>query len=439
MTSLSAPLWQLLQQTSRVLTLVQAGKSATVALLQVNAKFRPGVQALTFQVLRSLGRARALRTALVSRTPPKPTDALLCAALALIWDEKNESYDAYTLVNQTVEAAKASGDTRLQAGFINACLRRFLRERNTLIERTNQSEEAIWNHPTWWVAKVRAQYPQHWQSILTANNRQAPLTLRVNVRKISPKAYLEQLSEVGVAARIVGGSGIELVHAQSVESLPGFPEGWFSVQDSAAQLAAPLLLTGLSAERRLCILDACAAPGGKTAHMLEMVDCDLTAIDIDPTRCRRIEETLTRLGLKATIKVGNASQPQGWFQGRLFDAILLDAPCTASGIVRRHPDVRWLRRESDVTQLAEIQSKLLTVLWDILAPGGRLLFSTCSVFLEEGQMQVKAFMAQNPDACLMMAPGHLLPSGNASALTLDENGAIDHDGFFYALFSKRLD
>lgn len=438
MTSQSAPLWQLLQQTSRVLASVQAGKSATVALLQINAKLRPGVQALTFRVLRSLGRARALRSALVTRTPAKATDALLCAALALIWDEENESYDAYTLVNQAVEAAKASSDTRLQSGFINACLRGFLRDRDALIERTNQSEEAIWNHPTWWVAKVRAQYPKDWRSILTANNRQAPLTLRVNVRKISVQAYLAKLITAGVAARMVGQSGVELAHAQSVESLPGFRDGWFSVQDSAAQLAAPLLLKGMFSERRLRILDACAAPGGKTAHLLEILDCDLTALDIDENRCLRVEETLARLGLKATIKVGNAAQPQDWYQGTLFDAILLDAPCTASGIVRRHPDVRWLRRESDIKQLAAIQSQLLTVLWEKLLPGGRLLFSTCSVFLEEGAMQVKAFLDQNQDAILMEAPGHLLPSGDAPELTLNENSAIDHDGFFYALFTKRL-
>lgn len=436
MSKLSAPLSKLLQSTALTLNQVQAGKSATVALSQIPLELRPGVQSLTFQVLRSLGRARALREKLARRAPNKAADALLCTVLALIWDETKLGYDAFTLVNQAVEAAKNSAETRQQASFINACLRRYLRERESLIEQTSGQEEALWNHPGWWIAKIKRQYPNNWQSVLAANNRQAPLTLRINVRKITPSAYLEQLKKLDIGASLVGGAGIQLQRPQSVYSLPGFVEGWFSVQDAAAQLAAPLLLNGMQSKSALRVLDACAAPGGKTAHLLEISHCDLTALDIDPIRCTRIVDTLARLGLTATVKVGDAARPQDWSDGKLFDAILLDAPCTGSGIVRRHPDVRWLRRESDVPQLAEIQSQLLDVLWDKLAPGGRLLYSTCSVFLEEGDMQTKAFLARQKNAILMEAPGHLLPSTAECGATLDENMAHDHDGFYYALFAK---
>lgn len=436
MSKLSAPLSKLLQATALTLTQVLAGRSATVALSQLSLELRPGVQSLTFQVLRNLGRARALREKLAHRTPNKDSDALLCTVLALIWDENNISYDAFTLVNQAVEAAKSRPETRQQASFINACLRRFLREREALIELTSQQEEALWNHPGWWIAKIKKQYPQCWRSVLAANNRQAPLTLRINIRKITSTAYLEQLKKLNIDARWVGGAGIELKRPQSVESLPGFHEGWFSVQDAAAQLAAPLLMRGVQHKSDFCVLDACAAPGGKTAHLLEISQCDLIALDIDAIRCERILDTLARLGLTAAVKVGDAAKPEDWCEGKLFDAILLDAPCTASGIVRRHPDVRWLRRESDVPQLAKIQSELLDVLWDKLVPGGRLLYSTCSVFLEEGDGQTKAFLAKHKNAVLMEAPGHLLPSAGEEESTLDENVSHDHDGFYYALFTK---
>jgi 16S rRNA (cytosine967-C5)-methyltransferase len=235
----------------------------------------------------------------------------------------------------------------------------------------------------------------------------------------------------------VGRFGILLHRPQPVHAIPGFDEGLVSVQDAAAQLAAPLLLEGLDAGgRQLRVLDACAAPGGKTAHLLELADLQLTALDVDPARCERIHDTLRRIGLQANVVAADAAKPASWWDGAPFDAILLDAPCTASGIVRRHPDVRWLRRESDIAQLAVQQRRLLDALWPLLAPGGRLLYCTCSVFRAEGEGQIQTFVAHNRDAVLRPSPGHLLPQSGAKGNAVPDNPGSDHDGFFYALLEK---
>jgi 16S rRNA (cytosine967-C5)-methyltransferase len=222
-----------------------------------------------------------------------------------------------------------------------------------------------------------------------------------------------------------------------VTRLPGFAEGWFSVQDGAAQQDAPLLLGGLEpAGPRLRLLDACAAPGGKTAHLLERVDADVLALDVDAARIRRVQENLGRLGLQARIEVADAAEPTTWWDGQAFDGILLDAPCTASGIVRRHPDVRWLRRDRDVAALAQQQARLLQALWPLLRPGGRLLYCTCSVFKAEGQEQVQAFLARHKEAQLLPSPGHLLPGQAGRHPSLPDNLGREHDGFFYALLQR---
>jgi 16S rRNA (cytosine967-C5)-methyltransferase len=230
-----------------------------------------------------------------------------------------------------------------------------------------------------------------------------------------------------------------LARPRPVHEIPGFDEGLVSVQDAAAQLAALLLLRELDAKGPdpLRILDACAAPGGKTAHLLELADADLTALDVDPARCERIHETLGRLGLQARVVAADAAQPSAWWDGEPFDAILLDAPCTASGIVRRHPDVRWLRRESDIGRLSAVQARLLAVLWPLLKPGGRLLYCTCSVFRAEGELQAQTFVAHHNAAVLRPAPGHLMPRSAANDNAVPDNRSGDHDGFYYALFEKK--
>ncbi|MEP6720593.1 MAG: 16S rRNA (cytosine(967)-C(5))-methyltransferase RsmB [Variovorax sp.] len=435
------PLWRQLQLTANALASIRTGTSGSAAFEAVEPGLRPGVQALGFQALRWLGRAEALRRQLAKRTPPPGADALLCTALALGWDATHSPYEPFTLVDQAVEAAKRDPATRAQASFINACLRRFLRERDALVEHTDREPVAQWNHPRWWIERLKRDHPRDWQRVLVADNQQPPLTLRINARKTAVAPYLRALEAVNLTATPVGVSGLQLVRARPVQQLPGFAEGEFSVQDSAAQLAAPLLLDGLSnGAGPLRVLDACAAPGGKTAHLVEYAGTraiEVTALEIDAARSRRIDETLARLGLQAQVLVADAVRPENWWDGRPFDAILLDAPCTASGIVRRHPDVRWLRRESDIEQLAVQQAMLLAALWPLVRPGGRLLYCTCSVFRQEGSHQIDAFLAHNTDARLRPSPGHLLPQSTGNARAVPDNALGEHDGFFYALLEKQ--
>ena len=444
MAAMPIALWQQLLATAGALQAVRSGQSGTTVLTAVEPALRPGVQSLLFQVLRQAGRAEALRRLMVARPPPPAADALLCTALALCWNPQESPYEPFTLVNQAVEAAKRGATTRAQASFINGCLRRFLREREALVARTDADPLARWNHPQWWVKRLRQDHPQQWERILEANNTQAPMVLRINQQKCTLDQYQQALAAINLGSDRVGEAGLALRQAVPVQSLPGFAEGWVSVQDTAAQRAAPLLLAGLDLTQPLRVLDACAAPGGKTAHLLELAGpqaaLQVTALEIDPVRSTRIGETLQRLGLSAQVLVADAARPQDWWQqhcdGALFDAILLDAPCTASGIVRRHPDVRWLRRESDIAQLAALQARLLATLWPLVRPGGRLLYCTCSVFRAEGDAQVQSFLAHNTDAQLMPSPGHLIPGTADKAGAVPDNELGDHDGFFYALLQK---
>jgi 16S rRNA (cytosine967-C5)-methyltransferase len=430
------PLWEQLQSVATVLLAVRSGVSTTAALARVAPGLKGGVQALVFHALRQMGQAQALSSLLVSRPPPAPVDALLCAALALASNPAEAPYEPFTLVNQAVEAAKRNPATRAQAGFLNACLRRFLRDRETLVAESARLPVARWNHPDWWIRRLKQDWPQDWQSILEANNCHAPMTLRVNRRHMAPAHYQAVLENAGIESTLTAQGAVMLQKGRAVQDLPGFLEGAVSVQDSAAQFAAPLLLDGLRSDQPLRLLDACAAPGGKTAHLLELADCELLALDVDPQRCDKIVQTLQRLGLSAQVLAADAADVAKWWDGQLFDAILLDAPCSASGIVRRHPDVRWLRRETDIAQLAQVQARLLSALWPLVKAGGRVLFSTCSVFRAEGDLQVKTFLAHNTDARLLPSPGHLLPRAVANRGLLPENALSDHDGFFYALLEK---
>ncbi len=431
------PLWRQLQATAQVIQAVREGQSGSAAVEAVAPDLRPGVQALAFHAWRNLGRAEALRRQLAQRPPPPAVDALLCLALALAWTEEGAPYDAFTLVNQCVEAAKHSPDTRPQANFVNACLRRFLREREALVASTDRDPVARWNHPQWWIQRLKQDHPGHWQALLQAANLQAPMVLRVNRLQGTVSDYLAELAHCGIQAQATGHSGIELAKAVPVGQLPGFASGRVSVQDGAAQMAAPLLLSGLDVKKTQRVLDACAAPGGKTGQLLELGVAQVTALDVDGERCDRIRQNLMRLGLQAQVVTADAARPDTWWDGTPFDAILLDAPCTASGIVRRHPDVRWLRRETDIAQLADLQRKLLDTLWPLLAPGGRLLYCTCSVFLAEGHQQVQTFLAHNTDALLLPSPGHLFPGKSGKGDVVTDNPTGEHDGFFYALLQKR--
>ena len=430
------PLWRPLQGAASLLLAVRDGQSMTAALLEVDSSLRPGVQALGFHALRWLGRAEALRQQLAKRPPPPEADALLCVVLALIWREQDAPYTPHTLVDQAVEAAKRSDATAHQASFINGCLRRFLRERDELVAKTDANPQAVWNHPQWWIDRLRKDHPDQWQAILRANNAKASLVLRINCQKTTIAQYIQALAAMNIEASAVGEFGVVLAQALPVPSLPGYAEGLFSVQDAAAQIAAALLMKALPANPNLNILDACAAPGGKTAHLLELGASRVTALDIDARRTGRIGQNLARLGLQAQIVVGDAAYPKAWWDGQLFDGILLDAPCTASGIVRRHPDVRWLRRPTDIAQLANIQAQLLKALWPLLKPGGAMVYCTCSVFRAEGASQIQTFLAHHTDARLMPSPGHLLPQSSASGVVIPDNLTGEHDGFYYALLQK---
>jgi 16S rRNA (cytosine967-C5)-methyltransferase len=437
----SLALATLLTHTTRAVQAVRAGQSLTAALAQCPAVARPGTQALSFQVLRWLGSAQAMRAQLAAKTPPPVVDALLLTGLALLWPQAGAPYDDHTLVNQAVEAANQLA--KPSAGFVNAVLRHFLRERDALVAAVANDPVARWNHPAWWIAQLQRDWPAHWQAILRANNLRPPMTLRVNARRGDAASYITRLAEIGMAAQALGTHTVVLREPRPVTNLPGFEQGDVSVQDAAAQCAAHLLMHKLRPGDR--VLDACAAPGGKTAHLLELLDLDVLALDSDAQRLSRVNEGLSRLGLAAHTVVGDAGNPKPWCKGKPFDAILLDAPCTASGIVRRHPDVRWLRRPTDVDTLAATQARLLNALWPLLKPGGRLLYCTCSVFKAEGQAQIDAFLEQQADAVMAdqpVSPGHLLPIFDSvdNGLSPSEPAVAGFstaaDGFFYALIEK---
>ncbi len=437
--STSVPLWQQLQAVAQALAQVRRGVSGTAALEAVPSALRPGVQALLFQTLRQLGRAQALRALLASRTPAPLPDALLCTALALSWDPDNAPYEPHTLVNQAVEAAKKTRSLQMQANFLNACLRRFLREHDALVSATDNDVQSQWNHPEWWVKRLQQDHPDHWQNILRANNQAAPMTWRVNTSRIGREALQTEWANHGLQSEPVGEQGLVLGQAHGVRDIPGFAEGLCSVQDAAAQCAAQILLKNfVPTGQALRVLDACAAPGGKTAHLLELLNdhSEVTALDIDSQRCERITQNLQRIGRSAKVMTADAALTKTWWDGQLFDAVLLDAPCTASGIVRRHPDVRWLRREADIAKLAAIQKNLLKQLWPLVKPGGRLLYCTCSVFRAEGEYQVKTFVEHNTNARLLPSLGHLRPQSRTTEAVLVDNLSGDHDGFYYALLEK---
>ena len=457
----SLPLARLLELTADAVQAVRSGRSLTDVLAKSPAAARPAVQALSFHVLRWLGSATELRALLAPKTPPPAVDALLVCALALLWPGEPLPYAEHTLVDQAVSAARLR--VPAAAAFINAVLRRFLRERETLVAAVGRAPLGAYNHPLWWLERLQRDWPADWQALLASANLRPPMTLRVNSRRCSGASYQQRLAALGRRAQLLDNPALGLPGAAQtlvldepcpVQQLPGFAEGEFSVQDAAAQRAAPLLLHQLTAAGHSTgslprVLDACAAPGGKTAHLLELAHLDLLALDSDPTRLARVGDGLRRLQLlpgagrsdasRVEVKLGDARQPRDWWDGRLFDAVLLDAPCTASGIVRRHPDVRWLRRADDVTALARIQAQMLDALWPLLAPGGRLLYATCSVFKAEGQLQIDAFLQRLAGTAARLdpaSPGHLLSSRDNAGQAPGGRSPVLQDGFFYALIHK---
>ena len=438
----SQPLHQQLLWTAKALAEVARGHATHTALAGVPAALRPGVQALLFHALRHWGWTQAAVSQLARQKPKPLVSATLCVALALLaFPAEGVAYDAHTVVNQAVKACQGEVKLKHAQGMINACLRQALRDLPALKASLHSDLQATWNAPLWWVQKLQKQYPKQWQEILRMQGAAAPMVLRVNARHMAANAYLELLQAAGIEGEVVSSCGVVLQQSVPVERLPGFDQGWVSVQDGSAQWAAQLLWEGVSTGSSDLprILDACAAPGGKTAHLLETGDARVWALDIDPVRCERIGQTLARLGLAAECAVADAAQPGPWMAHGPWDGILLDAPCSASGIVRRHPDIAWLRRESDIATLQQTQMALLDALWPQLKSGGRLVYATCSVFVEEGEQQAQAFALRHADALRQPAPGHWLP-GRLDLPDSDpmrHNVRMAHDGFFYAVFDKR--
>jgi 16S rRNA (cytosine967-C5)-methyltransferase len=346
-------------------------------------------------------------------------EALLwCAFYAL----ESGRYADYTVVDQ---AARACNLLQRQGarGYVNALLRNFLRSRASIDARLGGDPAARHWHPAWWIEHLRAAYPSDWETVLAAGNTHPPMCLRVNVRRISADDYAVRLAAEGLAARRIGAAALLLERPVPVDRLPGFAEGEVSVQDAGAQRSAALL--DLRAGQR--VLDACAAPGGKAAHILESAQVALTALDVDAARCTDVSRNLARLGLGAEVRTADCSKPDEWWDGKAFDRVLADVPCTASGVARRHPDIKWLRRPGDTAAFAARQSRILDALWRALAPGGKLLYVTCSVFPQENGAVIDAFTARTPGArCAALADG-----GAAQWLPGPE-----HDGFFFSLLEK---
>lgn len=392
------------------------------------------VQELAYGTLRHWGRLTALTQALAAK--PLADRSLAALVAVALYQLDHTHAPAFAVVDQAVEAATLVGRPQAKA-LVNALLRRYLRERDALnAQVAATSPVARWSYPRWWIGRVEADHPHNWPQILAAGNERPPLTLRVNRRVTSRDALVAQFAAAEIDAQVVGELGIIVTAPRPVTELPGFADGAFAVQDAGAQLAAPLLRV----EEGMRVLDACAAPGGKTTHFAEMANLDLTALDSDDARLTRVRDNLARLrlaGERVRIVVGDAGDPSGWWDARPFDRIVADVPCTASGIVRRHPDGKWLRRKTDIAAFAAQQRRILAGLWPLLAPDGLLLYATCSVFAEENELQINDFLLTHPVALresISFPPdcahegGQLLPSGNGAG--------HNQDGFFYALLRK---
>ena len=431
------PLSNILSITAKIRQRVNAGYSLNTllpeALHTLPAEDRSLAQAILYQSVRLTARNRLLLKELCSREPSKEIQALAECSLASM---TLNTLKPFTVVNEAVTAAKSDTNTQKASGFLNAVLRNYLRNQARLESSVGHSMECRYNAPQWWIDAIKAAHPVTWRRILELATLPPPLTLRVNSRRSTVADYLNQLNRADIAAHQVGPDAVTLEKPLPVDQIPGFREGVVSVQDAGAQLAAHLL----PIRSGMRVLDACAAPGGKTAHLLERADVELTALEIDPKRTERITENLTRLGLRANVLTADGNQPESWWDKRPYDAVLLDAPCTASGVVRRQPDTPWLRRKNDIKHLAQQQYNLLETLWPLVKPNGVLLYATCSIFPEEGLRQIQQFLDRHEEAKL----SPLCPDNHGMMVLLPNDAIYEpgsslpsvNDGFFYALIQK---
>ena len=414
-----------------VIQKVMAGASLTEVLHTVWREMpdltrhqRGAIQDLSYGVLRFHSQLDAILALLLKRTlRDRQLHYLLLVGLYQLQYSKTQPY---IIVDQAVTAAKSTRHGRGMQGLVNAVLRNFMRQRESLLKLADEKEDSHFSHPLWWINRLRKQYPQNFRHILAASNKRPPMTLRINRRKVTMEDYCDALAAAEVEAERVWGNAIMLKRPLPVENLPGFSAGWVTVQDAGAQLAAPFL----DVYDGMRVLDACAAPGGKSTHIMELADVSLTILDHDPDRLVQTQQNLDRLQMKAEhLLCGNAANPDQWWDGQYYDRILADVPCSASGVVCRHPDIKWLRRESDLAVFATKQQAILNALWKILRKNGKLLYVTCSIFAEENTMQIERFLECHSDACLMPISWAALMNGQLLPNT-------QHDGFFYALLHK---
>jgi 16S rRNA (cytosine967-C5)-methyltransferase len=382
---------------------------------------RAALQDLSYGTLRYFGRLQAILKTLLHKSPPdeRVQFLLLVALYQLLYGKSAQ----HAVVDHAVRAAQAL-NARM-GGLVNAILRNFLRKRTVLLEQAGQHAEGKYSYPQWWIDELDEQYGERAAGILEAGNQRPPMTLRVNQRQNTTAEYLKLLERENISALRIEPDALQLDKPVSVDKLPGFFSGLVSVQDAGAQYAAYLL----DVHDGMRVLDACAAPGGKTSHILEQAATQMVALDRDAKRMHLVEENLRRLGLAAQLVIGDAAKPEEWWDGEPFQRILADVPCSASGVVRRHPDIKWLRRRTDIAGFAAQQLDILRALWRLLAQDGKLLYATCSVFQQENGQVVEAFLAHQPGARRLPITlpddmnGQLLPDGR-------------HDGFFYALLQK---
>ena len=418
-----------------------SGRNLTLALpeaMKLHPKATPqqrGAAAdLSYGTLRFYGEINAYLQALLEK--PLSSEIITHLLQVAIYQLLHDKAEPFTVVNQAVTAASYA-KPRWAKGLVNGVLRNFLRQKDELKSKIEANESALYSYPQWWIDRLKAQYadPQYssgWQGILETGNRHPPMALRVNRQQISVDNYLQLLARQNIDATHLGADAVMLKQPVPVEKILGFADGVVSVQDYGAQLAAQLL--DLPQEpNSMRVLDACAAPGGKTGHILELANVDLTALDNDKLRLDRVESNLKRLKLSADLQLGDAAT---WATDKPFERILADVPCTASGIVRRHVDIKWLRREADIVSFAQQQSAILQHLWHLLAKDGKLLYVTCSIFVEENQQQIDHFLRENADATQHPI---LLTNDIAKDITIEHGQLIPnrhHDGFFYALLQK---
>ncbi|MCB1956783.1 MAG: 16S rRNA (cytosine(967)-C(5))-methyltransferase RsmB [Rhodocyclaceae bacterium] len=380
---------------------------------------RGAIQDLSYSTLRAWGYGERLLAPLLRTPPPEPLHALLLVAACRLEQRPDQ---AHTVVDQAVSAAGQILAGKL-SGMVNGVLRNLLRRHEELAAQAQANPEGRYRHPQWWLDRMTHRYPANWEAVADAANRPPPMALRPNRRRTAAATLQAQLEAEGIEAVLSDEGALLLAHPLPVSRIPGFAEGLCSVQDPGAQRAARWL--DLADGQR--VLDACAAPGGKTAHILELADVQFTALELAPDRATRIRENLDRLGLTATIQVADCRDTAAWWDGQPFDRILADVPCSASGVARRHPDIKWLRREADIAGFAREQATILHQLWQTLRVGGKMLYATCSIFEEENTAQLAAFCAHHPDAHVLSLEGsseqQLLP-------------CADHDGFYYALLEK---